>query len=133
MRVLVDVNLSPTWVGFLAANSIEARHWCDVGPPGAEDHEVMQWALAGGWIVLTHDLDFGALLALAGERGPSVIQVRTQDVLPLSLGPRVIAVLREHEREIALGAIVVLDDAAARLRLLPIRSRLRAAPDDAAP
>jgi len=32
-------------------------------------------------------------------------------------------VLRQHEREIELGAIVVLDDAAARLRLLPIRSR----------
>jgi len=82
MKVLVDVNLSPTWVGFFAANSIEARHWSDVGLPNAEDDDVMQWARTGGWIVFTHDLDFGTLLAIAGERGPSVIQVRTQDVLP---------------------------------------------------
>jgi predicted nuclease of predicted toxin-antitoxin system len=80
-------------------------------------------ARSSGFIVLTHDLDFGALLALAGERGPSVIQVRTQDVLPDALGRRVIDLLHQHAPEIALGAIVVLDDASSRLRLLPIRSR----------
>jgi len=53
-----------------------------VGLPNAGDDDVMQWARTGGWIVFTHDLDFGTLLAIAGERGPSVIQVRTQDVLP---------------------------------------------------
>ena len=123
MKLLVDVNLSPTWVGFFGANSIEAQHWSNVGRTNAEDEEVLRWAREGGWVVFTHDLDFGTLLALAGERGPSVIQVRTQDVLPATLGPRLVDVLRQHEREIELGAIVVLDDPTARLRLLPIRSR----------
>lgn len=42
----------------------------------------MAWARANDRIVFTHDLDFGRLLALAGRVGPSVMQVRTQDVLP---------------------------------------------------
>ncbi len=123
MKVLVDVNLSPAWVGFFTANQVEAKHWSLVGRSDAQDGEVMQWARSNGFIVFTHDLDFGALLALAGERGPSVIQVRTQDVLPEALGHRVVDLLHQHAEEIALGAIVVLDDASARLRLLPIRSR----------
>lgn len=75
MKLLVDVNLSPAWVGFFAANNIEARHWADVGCPNAEDDAVMRWARTIGWIVFTHDLDFGTLLALAGELGPNVVQV----------------------------------------------------------
>jgi len=43
MKVLVDVNLSPTWIGFLTAHHVEARHWSDVGRSNADDAEVMQW------------------------------------------------------------------------------------------
>jgi predicted nuclease of predicted toxin-antitoxin system len=66
MKVLVDVNLSPAWGGFFTANQVEAKHWSLVGRSDAQDGEVMQWARSNGFIVFTHDLDFGALLALAG-------------------------------------------------------------------
>ncbi len=42
----------------------------------------MDWARPSGYVVFTHDLDFGALLAASHAGGPSVIQVRAQDVLP---------------------------------------------------
>lgn len=42
----------------------------------------MAWARANDYIVFTHDLDFGAMLALTNAESPSVIQVRTQDVTP---------------------------------------------------
>ena len=35
MRFLVDMNLSPRWVDFLAAAGHEAAHWSDVGAPDA--------------------------------------------------------------------------------------------------
>jgi predicted nuclease of predicted toxin-antitoxin system len=45
----------------------------------------MAWARENGHVVLTHDLDFGTLLALTRANGPSVVQVRAQDVLPQHL------------------------------------------------
>lgn len=84
---------------------------------------VLDWARSAGWIVFTNDLDFGALLAKAGAIGPSVLQIRTQDVLPAAIGVGVIAVLRQHEEELRLGALVVVEHQAARVRVLPIRAR----------
>lgn len=123
MRVVVDMNLTPAWVGFLTTHGIEAQHWSSVGSPSAPDEVVMSWARTNGHVVFTHDLDFGALLAIAGSGGPSVIQVRAQDVLPDAIGLRVLEVLRTHAPEIERGALVVLDDASSRVRVLPVRSR----------
>jgi predicted nuclease of predicted toxin-antitoxin system len=47
----------------LGENGIEARHWSTVVQPGAPDLEIFDFAAANGWIVFTHDLDFGILLA----------------------------------------------------------------------
>ena len=82
MKILVDVNLTPHWCPFLASAGFETIHWSQVGDPGAPDVEIMDFARAGGFVVFTHDLDFGHLLALTRARGPSVIQLRAQDTLP---------------------------------------------------
>jgi predicted nuclease of predicted toxin-antitoxin system len=123
VKVLVDMNLSPVWVGFLAGHGIEARHWCEVGDPRASDAAIMSWAREHGSVVLTHDLDFAALLAHASANGPSVLQVRAQDVLPEALGAKVVALLRDHADDLRRGAIVTMDDVNARVRVLPIRGR----------
>jgi predicted nuclease of predicted toxin-antitoxin system len=60
----------------------------------------MDWALANDHIVFTHDLDFTTTLALTHASGPSVFQVRTQNVLPDYLLPTVMAVLRQHENDL---------------------------------
>lgn len=64
MKLLVDMNLSPDWVAVLRAAGWEAEHWAQVGNPRATDTEIMAWAEERGWVVFTHDLDFGSLLAL---------------------------------------------------------------------
>ena len=73
--------------------------------------------------MLTSDPDFSALLATSSATGPSVIQVRTQDVLPESLGPQVVRVLLEQRDALESGAIITIDEIAARIRILPIRRR----------
>ncbi len=123
MKLLVDMNLSPTWCPLLKAEGWEAVHRSAVGNPAAPDHELMHWARSNGRTVLTHDLDFSSILAATSARGPSVIQVRTQDVRPNSLGPRLIGWLRQYVSQLDAGAIVVIDEARARIRLLPIRKR----------
>jgi Protein of unknown function (DUF433) len=72
---------------------------------------------------LTHDLDFSAILASTEAAGPSVLQVRTLDVLPDAIGPVVVRVLRDHSEALAQGAIVSIDELASRVRVLPIRGR----------
>ncbi|MFG6104481.1 DUF5615 family PIN-like protein [Adonisia turfae] len=64
MKILIDMNLSPAWVGFFANADIEAVHWATVGDPRAPDRDLMQWAQENKNVVFTHDLDFGALLAV---------------------------------------------------------------------
>lgn len=120
VKLVIDMNLSPEWVPALAAYGIEAVHWSTVGDPRAADAVIMQWARERGTVVFTHDLDFGILLAHTRAGKPSVIQVRTQDVSPARLESSIVAVLSEHQIALESGALVTIDEARARVRILPI-------------
>jgi predicted nuclease of predicted toxin-antitoxin system len=80
----------------------------------------MAWARANEHIIFTHDLDFGTTLALTHAAGPSVVQVRGQDVLPDHMGGIVVAALRQHESALETGALVVVDASRSRVRVLPL-------------
>jgi predicted nuclease of predicted toxin-antitoxin system len=80
----------------------------------------LAWARANDFVVFTHDLDFTTLLALSHATGPSVLQIRTQDVLPSAIGRLVIRVLQQHEAALTQGALVSVDDLRARIRILPL-------------
>lgn len=129
MKILLDMNLSPTWVRFLEQEGLEAVHWASVGSPTASDADIMEWARQHGHIVFTHDLDFSALLAVTGAMGPSVLQVRAQDVLPEAIGRDVVRVLTLRAQAFLIGAIVTIDKLKARVRVLPMRR----GPDDSEP
>lgn len=118
--VLIDMNLSAEWVIFLQDAGWPASHWSSVGDPRADDPTLMAWAEANGHLVLTHDLDFGTALALTHALGPSVVQVRSQYVLPEYMGPLVLAALQRFEAELSAGALVVVEPAKSRVRVLPL-------------
>lgn len=119
MKILIDMNLSPDWVQVLRQAGWDAEHWSRIGNPKAPDQEIMEWARSNGWIVFTHDLDFGALLALTRVQSPSVIQVRAQDIMPVHWAARLIETIREHQSLIEKGALVTIDETKARIRILP--------------
>ena len=52
--------------------------------------------------------------------GPSVLQVRTEDVLPSGIGNLVIDALAQFSDLIDSGAIVVVDATSSRARVLPL-------------
>jgi len=83
----------------------------------------MAWAREHTHVVFTHDLDFGTLLALTRATGPSVVQVRAQDVLPEHLETIVVSAIRRYEPQLREGALVTVDEARGKVRMLPIRSR----------
>ncbi|MFN6563422.1 MAG: DUF5615 family PIN-like protein [Nostoc sp. ChiSLP01] len=121
MKILIDMNLSPDWVAVFEKYNISAVHWSTVGDPREKDSVIMEWARTNGYIVFTHDLDFGSLLAATGVDTPSVIQVRTQDVLPNSIENLVISALNQFESSLETGALVTIDQTQSRVRILPIR------------
>jgi predicted nuclease of predicted toxin-antitoxin system len=120
MKILIDMNLPPSWVDAFALEGIEAVHWSSIGDIRASDRTLMQWAKENGHIVFTHDLDFGAILAATQADSPSVFQVRTQDSFPEEIGAIVFAALRQFEAELSAGALVTINPQQARARILPI-------------
>jgi predicted nuclease of predicted toxin-antitoxin system len=120
VQLVVDMNLSTEWVAELALHGWSAVHWSTVGDPRADDSAIMAWALANGRVVFTHDLDFGTMLALTHAAGPSVLQVRGQNVLPEDIGAVGIAALRQYDAALAAGALVVVDLKKSRVRVLPL-------------
>ena len=120
MRILLDINLSPTWVDWLNRRGHDATHWSEVGDPRAPDTEILEWARSHNHLVFTHDLDFSRLLALTHAQGPSVLQVRTKDVLPSRIGNLVFDALEQFSDLMESGAIVVIDASSSRAKVLPI-------------
>ncbi|MGD9922588.1 MAG: DUF5615 family PIN-like protein [Pseudorhodoplanes sp.] len=119
MKILVDMNLSPGWVNYLAASGFEAVHWSAIGRGNESDAELMRWAAEHEHVVLTADLDFSAILAATQRQHPSVIQIRADVLTPAAIGERVIAALRQARDELERGAILSIDAERARLRILP--------------
>ena len=120
MKLLVDMNLSPSWVHSLARHDLEAVHWSTVGTPTAGDHEILSWAREHGFVLLTNDLDFSAILAATSDQAPSVVQLRTQDLLSETAVSAVVSAVRAHDRHIERGALLSIDEASARVRMLPL-------------
>lgn len=119
MKLLLDMNLSPAWVDILEAEAWVTVHWHEVGDVHASDVEIMRWAKANGYCVVTHDLDFSAILAATRAAGPSVIQIRAQDLAPATLRPLLLSLLRQYSERLMSGALLTLDARGAKVRILP--------------
>lgn len=121
MKVLVDMNLSPRWAAELRSRGFESIHWSQVGAPTASDEDVLAWCSVNDHVLFTHDLDFGAILAASAERHPSVVQLRTENVVPEAMLPQIARALVQVEAEILQGALVTIEPHRHRVRLLPLK------------
>jgi predicted nuclease of predicted toxin-antitoxin system len=120
VKILIDMNLAPTWVEFFAARGFESVHWQTVGQHDADDAAIMTFAREHDFVLFTHDLDFGGILAVTQALGPSVIQARVEDPLPERIGDALVSVLHEQAQHLQRGALVTLDPERSRTRVLPI-------------
>ena len=83
----------------------------------------MAFAKGAGYVVLTHDLDFGSILAATHGDKPSVIQIRSGTLSTAAIGPFVVKTLIQMEAEIESGALLTIEPPRARIRLLPLNPR----------
>ncbi len=123
MKLLIDMNLSPRWVGVLVDAGIESVHWSALGAHDAADSQIMAYAHPNDYVVLTHDLDFSAILAVTHGEKPSVVQIRAGDVSPDVIGKQVIVALRQMASELEDGALLTVDPSRTRLRVLPLQPK----------
>src|SRR4051794_34552719 len=110
------MNLSPLWVQFFAEAGFESVHWSTIGLHSAPDTEIMDYASSNGYVIFTHDLDFGTLLAIRELSRPSVIQIRAQDILPSAAGEMMIRAIKASACYLAAGALVTVDVNRSRIR-----------------
>jgi predicted nuclease of predicted toxin-antitoxin system len=123
MKIIIDMNLSPRWADVLCGAGFEADHWSAVGDPRAIDRVIFDHARAVSAIILTHDLDFGTMLAATSVDGPSVVQIRANDVSPDAIGALVVTALRQLQADLLEGALVTVEPAKTRMTLLPLKAR----------
>lgn len=128
MKILVDMNLSPRWVDLLTNAGMKAAHWSTLGPANAPDAVIMAFARANDYVVLTHDLDFSAILAATHGDKPSVVQIRADDISPGAIGKPLIDALNQMAGELYRGTLLTVDPRRTRLRVLPLRNPNRFPP-----
>jgi predicted nuclease of predicted toxin-antitoxin system len=120
MKFLADMGISPKTVAFLRNCGYSAIHLHEQGLDRLPDPEIMKKALLEGYIILTHDLDFGELVAASGARLPSVIIFRLRNMRPDNVNQHLYSILTPHQDALEQGAIVSVTERRARVRLLPL-------------
>lgn len=114
------MNLTPQWRLPSERAGYEVKHWSEIGAHNAPDTIIMEWARQQGYVVFTHDLDYGALLYATGASAPSVVQVRGDDVRPEAMAASVLKAFAETEQALLSGALITIDAKRLRISILPL-------------
>jgi len=120
MRFLLDMGISPDTGLYLKELGHDAIHLIDGGMERASDFQIMEKALNERRIILTHDLDFGRMLAFSGERSPSVVTFRLTSMRPENVNQFCKTIIDRFSDIMAKGAILSVGDRKVRSHLLPL-------------
>src|SRR5262245_1064294 len=104
------MGVSYSVVQYLRDTGQDAVHLRDIGMQRSPDEEVFALALRQERIILTFDLDFAALAAIAGNRWPSVVIFRPNNTRVHRLIERLAKALETTAASLLSGAIVMVDD-----------------------
>lgn len=124
MKFLLNMNI-PRSLGIkLMQNGHEYRHVGDIGMFQSDDINIVQFAKENEEIIITHDLDYGNILAFSGDSSPSVIIFRLRNSHPNNLFSRMINEWNEMESHLLKGVIIIIEDSTLCIRDLPIQHSL---------
>ena len=122
MKFLLDMGLAQSTARFLRRHGHDALHLRDQGLQKLEDEVIIQKARAEGSVILTHDLDFGRIMALSGQHIPSVITFRLSNMRPPSVNRQLSDVLLRFSEYLDAGALISVTDRGIRVRRLPVHN-----------
>ena len=115
------MGLAHSTVAFLRARGHDAVHLRDQGLQRLEDADIVEKAGAEGRVILTHDLDFGRIIALSQAYIPSVVTFRLSDMRPAQVNHYLTEVLAHFADQLGEGALVSVNERGIRVRSLPIQ------------
>lgn len=95
-------------------------HLHELGLDRLPDAEIVRKARREGYVILTHDLDFGELLAIGGSEMPSVVIFRLQNTRPENVNRYLQILIEEHQGALREGAIFGVSEGRVRVRMLPV-------------
>lgn len=114
------MGIAQSTVKWLLEQGHAASHVRDLHMHQASDEEIIAKAKQEGSIVLTCDLDFGDIMAVTGDKSPGIIIFRLENSKPDNINKRLKQVLQESSASLHKGALIIVEDARHRVRLLPI-------------
>lgn len=124
MKFLSDMGISPETVAFLTGLGHDAIHLADHSLGKEPDPQVLEKARKKERVLLTHDLDFGELVAAARLRLPSVIIFRLRNMWPDSVNRHLQLIVTQHRHALEQGAIISVTEGQIRVRSLPLQDPL---------
>lgn len=119
MRFLGDMGISLKAIQRLRKLGHDATHLHEEGLDRLPDREVLTKALGERRVLLTHDLDFGYLMAMSGASAPSIILFRLSDMQAGNVSKHLELAISQLPRE-GFGFFVTVSDAGIRIRKLPV-------------
>jgi predicted nuclease of predicted toxin-antitoxin system len=120
MKFLLNMNVPRSLGVKLPEKGHSCRHVGDIGMARASDLEITNEAWQNNEVIVTHDLDYGHLLAFSGAAAPSVVIFRLRNINPDNLFSSLMKAWDEIEEPLLKGAIVTVEDSNFRIRNLPI-------------
>lgn len=121
MKFLVDMPLSPAVAAWLSDKGHDAVHASEIGLAAAPDPEILKRAQDEERVIITADLDYPRLLAMAGERSPGLLLFRGGNFSERECVARLQQVLRAMPETDLVRSIIVVEEDRLRRRRLPIR------------
>ena len=123
MKFLADMGISPNTVAFLQGLGHDALHLHDQSLDRLPDPAILEKTRHEERILLTHDLDFGELVAASGAKLPSVIIFRLRNMRPEQVNLYLQGIITQHQAAIEEGAIISVTEGHIRVRVLPVKAR----------
>jgi predicted nuclease of predicted toxin-antitoxin system len=120
VRFLIDMPLSPALGTWLADQGHDAAHAAGLGLDRATDSEIIARAKQEARTVITADLDYPRLLAVARASEPSLILFRNGNWTEVEVRVRLGEILATLTEVDIAGSIIVVDRDRVRRRKLPI-------------
>jgi len=120
MKFVADMGISPRSAAFLRSLGHDAIHLYEVGLDRLSDASILSKALDEGRVVLTHDLDFGDLMAASEARLPSVIIFRLRNMSADRVNRYLEIILANYPDRLVAGVVMSVTEREIRIRSLPI-------------
>jgi len=120
MKLLLDMGLARRTAYFLRNRGYDAVHLREQNLQRLTDEDVIAKGRLEERVIVTHDLDYGRIVALSRSHLPSVITLRLSNMEPDQVNRYLEYVLSRFADQLAAGALISVSEQGVRVRALPV-------------